>query len=309
MNASRVFGPPPGVPPSPRAGGVVTPAAAPAPQGWLGRWVDRLAQRWQNDPPGPGRVTCERPFWEVVGHVFGVEVGLTLSHLHQVRKDEGTELVHVIKPDGSSNLEWVVARLPVGAGQRLELQGPALNTSLTPGQAPLGARFLGVGLTGDLEAHDNEAGSYTLEVKITERTVAELAALAAPGAAAAAVAGLSGVANGVVGQAVTHVFAAAVPILSGALALASARRAYQTVRDPHRSKLQKGLAVAQAVADAVRVALPLAGTLASVGLVGVGAFLTWREARRAVREGRAGAAPPPIAPFASPVSRIHLTKG
>lgn len=213
---------------------------------------------------GPNRITEERPFFETKGAVFGVEVGLTLSELHQLRAEEGLELVHVIAPDGSTNFETVLARKPIGKGQRIELQGPALNTSRTPGTSPVGFRLVGVGLTSDLiDPQSKEAVSYTLEAKLTDRTVYEAGRLVAP----AAIAGLAHLAASEGAATVARVLAGSVPIVSTVLAVSSARWAWHVAHDPKKSKFEKSMAIAHATSDAVRIVLPLAGTIANAGLV------------------------------------------
>jgi hypothetical protein len=263
----------------------------------IGRLAERVAERvhpHRHDLDGvvPQRLTEERPFFETRGMLCGLEVGVTVSELHQVRAKEGLEVIHVVAPDGSSNLETVLARQPLGLGQRIELQGPALNTSLTPGTLPVGARFVGVGLTSDLvDEASKEAVSYTFEVKLTERSVAELAVLGGAGAAAKAADLLEAMgAQEGVQQVVAECFAGAVPVISALIALASARWALKLLRDPEASRLQRSFAVAHAISDALRVVFPLAGTLGNAALVFVSTGVGLAEARRATR-ARAGPAP------------------
>lgn len=221
-----------------------------------------------NTPHGPKVVTHERPVVSGSAFVGFVEVGYTLSELNQIRVNNGTELIHVVNPDGSSNLELVLRRFqPAWMHEhRFELQGPALNTSLSG--PPLGARFLGFGVTGDQQtAHSKDALSYTVEVKLTERSAAELAALAAPGVAAEVGALLGEAATESVGRAVAAAFLGAVPIVSGAIALVSIQRALRVCTDKTSTQERRVFAVAHAVADAVRVVLPIPGTLMNVGLV------------------------------------------
>ncbi|MBI2372674.1 MAG: hypothetical protein HYV07_01615 [Deltaproteobacteria bacterium] len=281
----------------------------------LNRLVERLAHKVHpvkhgdpNNPPGPNRITHERPFLESKGFAFGVEFGLTVSELHQVRRRDGIELVHVVNPDGSSNLETVLGRVELRGGQRIELQGPALNTSLTPGELPLGARFAGVGLTSDLiDPKSHEAVSYTLEVKATERTAAELALLAAPGAAALATEALGSEVAGVVAS----IFAGAIPVVGAAIAVSSARHALKILKSPKQSKLNKAFAVAHAVSDAVRVFLPLVGVIGNAALVAAQVAVSYvkvkklREERAALRTAR----PPPLPTDVAEPQRVGEAKG
>ena len=227
--------------------------------------------------------THERVIHDVGGSFFGVSVGVTVSQLDLVRKNtHGVEVIQVVNPDGSSNIETVLGRLQLGHNQRIELQGPALNTSLSPGDLPVGARFIGLGLTSDVtSAMDHDALSYTVEVKLTEKSVAELAALVAPGAADLAANALADVAGGAVSAVVADAVLGAVPVLSAALAVASARRAVHVCTDPTASKEMKAFAVAHAVADTVRVFEPLTGTLMNAGLVAVAALCGWVHVRHA----------------------------
>jgi hypothetical protein len=70
-------------------------------------------------------------------------------------------------------------------------------------------------------------------------------------------------------------------VVSAALAVQSAARAIRTFRNPRASRLEKALAAGHAVADGVRVAFPLAGTLANVALIGVTAGVSYLKVRRA----------------------------
>lgn len=255
----------------------------------FGRGVERVL-----DKIAPIR-THERVITEVKGSLFGLEVGITLSQLELVKKGtHGVEVIQVVAPDGSSNLETVLGRLHLGHNHRIELQGPALNTSVTPGELPLGARFVGVGLTSDVtSAMDHDAVSYTVEVKLTSNSLLQMAAIGGPGAAAVAAEALQGAAGGVVGAVLADVLLGAVPILSAALAIQSARRALHVCRDDKAPKSMKVFAVAHAISDAVRVAFPIVGTLGNVALVGIAAVMGWRHVRHAKHEA-------PIGPQAKP---------
>ena len=248
--------------------------------------------------------THERVITDLGGSFFGINVGVTVSQLDLVRKNtHGVEVIQVVNPDGSSNLETVLGRMSIGHNHRVELQGPALNTSLTPGELPVGARFVGVGLTSDVtSAMDHDAVSYTVEVKLTERSVVELAALGGPGAAALAADALAGVAGAGVGAVVADVLLGAVPVLSAALAFSSARRAWHVLHDPTASREMKAFAVAHTIGDTVRIFAPLAGTLINASLVGVAALCGWvhlRHTKHAEPIGPGDDGTPPVPPAIS----------
>lgn len=265
----------------------VVSARAQARENKLLAFAARIAPHKFRDtgPLGPNRVTEERPFLETKGAIFGVEVGVTLSELHQVRAKEGVELVHVVAPDGSTNLELVLARRGIGHGQRVELQGPALNTSRSPGSSPVGVRFVGVGLTGDLvDPQSKEVVSYTAEVKLTERTLIEAGRVFAP----ALVGSVARLASSQGAHVIANVLGGAVPIISTALAVSSARWAWKVAHDPARSRFEKGTAMAHAGADAVRIVLPLAGTVANAGLVVASSAVSLIKVLRLKRAIRAG---------------------
>lgn len=243
--------------------------------------------------------THERVIHDIGGSFFGISVGLTLSQLDLVKKNtHGVEVIQVVNPDGSSNVETVLGRLHLHHNHRIELQGPALNTSLTPGDLPIGARFIGLGLTSDVtSAMDHDALSYTVEVKLTEKSVLELAALGGAGAAALAADALKEVAGNGVGAVVGDIVCGAVPVLSAVMAAASARRAWHVCHDPTASKEMKAFAVAHAVGDTVRVFAPVVGTLMNAGLVGVAAFMGWVHMRHTKHAAPTG---PPDADGPSP---------
>lgn len=226
---------------------------------------------------GRPRLTEERVWFEALGSMLGVDVGLTLSEITRVKGKRGDlELIHVVSQDGAGqNFESVVKRIPLFAGQRLEIQGPAINTT---GGLPLGFRLLGLGLTSDLfEPGQNRAVSYTAEVKLTERSVLYWAPFWAP-AAASALDGALGVAGH---HAIANLVGGALPFISAALAVQSTVRAIRTFRNPRAGKLEKALAAGHALADGVRVAFPLAGTLANVALIGVTAGVSYFKVKRA----------------------------
>ena len=229
---------------------------------------------------GRPRLTEERVWFEAVAGLLGVDVGLTVSEITRVRGKRGDlELIHVVSEDGlGQNFESVLKRIPLAAGQRLEVQGPAINT--TAG-LPLGFRAIGLGLTSDLfEPGQNRALSYTAEIKLTERTLLYWAPFWAP-AAAKAVDGFLGTA----GQStVANLVGGALPFISAALAVQSTVRAWRTFRNPNATKLQKALAAGHAVADGIRVAFPLVGTLANVAMVGVTAGVSYLKVKRARAE-------------------------
>jgi hypothetical protein len=233
---------------------------------------------------GRPRLTEERVWFEVVGGLLGIDVGLTVSEITRVKGMRGDlELIHVVSDDGvGQNFESVLKRIPLASGQRLEVQGPAINTAAG---LPLGFRAVGFGLTSDLfEPGQNRAISYTAEIKLTERTLLYWAPVWAP-AAAKAVDGLLGTA----GQStVANLVGGALPFVSAALAVQSTVRAWRTFKNPNATRLQKALAAGHAVADGIRVAFPLVGTLANVAMIGVTAGVSYFK----VKEARAQAEDP-----------------
>lgn len=252
---------------------------APAAAARANRLLDRLA---------PIR-THERVLFEVDGSVFGLEVGVTMSQFDLVRKNtHGLEFIQVAAPDGSSNIETVLGRLFLSHNHRIELQGPALNTTFTPGALPLGARFVGIGLTSDItSAMAHDAVSYSVEVKLTDRSVAELAALGGPGAAALAASALEGAGSGAAAV-VADAVLGAVPVVSAGLAVASAHRAWHVLHDETAAPALKAFAVAHCAGDTVRVVAPLVGTMMNAGLVGVAAVCGWIHMRHAAHADPVG---------------------
>lgn len=235
--------------------------------------------------------THERVMGEVTGSLFGLEVGITFSQLELVKKGtRGVEVIQVVNQDGSSNVETVLGRHHLSSGHRIELQGPAINTSVTPGDLPLGARFVGVGVTTDVtSAMDHDALSYTAEVKLTTRSILELATLGGAGAAAIASKALEAVSTTAVAEVAAGAILGAVPVLSAVVSVNSARRAIHVCRDKTASPAMKAFAVMHALGDAVRIAFPLAGTVANAALVAVAAGLGWVHHRHAPHA-------PPIGP-------------
>jgi hypothetical protein len=248
---------------------------------YLDHAYDVLTLHEQPRLGGRGRVTEERPWFEMVSSALGIDVGLTVSEINRVAGQGRLEFVHVVGPDGlTQNFETVLARKEIRHGQRIELQGPAVNTLVG---APIGFRALGVGLTSDLfEPGQRRALSYTLEAKLTQRTLLYWAPFWAPAVSAAlAEGGRSTVANLVAG---------AIPIVSAGLAVQSAIRAYKLFRNPRAGSSEKLLALGHVAADTLRVFMPLVGTLANVGLIATSAGVSWVRVKaakaRAAKEQR-----------------------
>jgi hypothetical protein len=222
-----------------------------------------------NEKLAPKIVTRESEMWTTGGDIFGVEFGFTASQLQLLKKHTRGLEVNSMQGDGHSSIELLLARKQVGAGHRVELQGPALQASVAPGEQPMAARFIGVDVTNDVvSGMDAQAVSYTVEVKLTDKTVLELASDVGPGAAShAAELLLQNAAGENVAHAVGHAILGAVPIVSGALALFAVRRAIKVVRDHDASNEKKAFAVAHAAFDTVRVFVPLAGAIGGAVLV------------------------------------------
>jgi hypothetical protein len=226
------------------------------------------------------RFTEERVWFDAPGSLLGIDFGFTLSEITRVRGTAGSlEFIHVVGSDpANQNFESILKRIPLIGGQRLEVQGPAVNTMAG---MPIGFRAAGLDLSSDLfEPGQNRAITYTAEVKLTERAFLYWAPLWAPGAASAldsalGTAGHSTVANLVGG---------ALPFVSAALAVQSAVRAWRVFKNPESTRLQKALALGHVAADSVRVAFPVIGTLANVALVGVTAGISYLKVKKARAE-------------------------
>jgi hypothetical protein len=85
-------------------------------------------------------------------------------------------------------------------------------------------------------------------------------------------------------------------VVSALIAASTARWAYKTVKDPNATKIDKTLAVAHAISDAVRIVLPMVGTVANVALVGIALGVKWWQHRRHKAEQAAipETGPPPV---------------
>jgi hypothetical protein len=231
----------------------------------LTRFVDDLVLKtgWLQKKLGINALTEERPFVQLDHEVAGFEVGFTASHVTSPNAKSGKELIHVVDPSGSSNLEWVVLQKELFAGQRFEVQGPALNTSLEPGELPIGFRLAGIGIVANKNVPGKpESLGYTFELKATEKTVGYYGAMLLPVLTNEA----AKLVSGGVGHAVATVFSHAVPGVAAFLAIQSTRTAYRTLHSKKAGGFDKTMAVAHAACDWVRVAFPLAGTLGNVAV-------------------------------------------
>jgi hypothetical protein len=266
--------------------------------------ADKLAQRvsrqkhHEEDPLGPNIITHERVIKNITAKTPFGTFNVSFSELHQIRpqKGGGLEVVHMVDPPegghpfGSTGVETVLWRhpLPFLKGWRVEWQGPAIYTD--------GARATGVGVTHDeVDEKAKEAVSITIEFKWTHEDVARLASLAVPGAAIAIEEAMKSTASSEVANIVGGVLAGAVPVVSLLIAASTARWAYKTFKDPKASKFDKGMALAHAFADAMRVVFPWPGIIANVALVGVHLGVKWWQShkkKKAEMAARQATAPP-----------------
>lgn len=217
--------------------------------------------------------------------VAGVEIAVRVNHvdpLNDGRRDVRFNWV----ADGENHgvdLESVIARKQV-KGLRMELQGPAVQARADGEALPLRARFVGVGFTTDVSGdmpHDPTPprAELKLEVKLSDKSIASLAGLA--GASAELDRVMTVVESSQAASVIGDVLLTAVPVVSGLVALVSARRAVRCVKDATAPLTTKALAVLRALADATTVVFPLVGTLANLALVGAAVVLARREAKRA----------------------------
>jgi hypothetical protein len=230
----------------------------------LNRWMDKLnsAVIRNHKKLGINAITEERPFFQTEGDAAGLVYGFTMSHVTSRNAKAGRELIHVVDPSGGSNLEWVITQKNLFAGQRFEVQGPAINTSFQPGELPIGARFFGIGIVANINQNENVSLGYTFELKATEKTAAYYVPMLLPGLAA----GVAKLAEGGLAHGVAQVFSYAVPGIAAYLALDSTRAAARTLLDPRADDFRKAVVVAHAAFDWLRVAFPLAGTLGNVAV-------------------------------------------
>lgn len=241
---------------------------------------------------------------------FGAEFAVKVNHIDPL--NEGRKDVKLTWANdgvaGGVDLESVLLRRNMGKRGRFELQGPGLSVKASNDGLPLKARFIGIGLAteyGAAMSNDTTPPKVEIkvEVKITDRSIASLAALAG------ATAELTNVTTQLAGTEAARFLGTAllgaIPVVSGAVAVISARRAVKELRSPEASTTSKVLAVGRALADATCVVLPLVGTLANIGLVMGGLGLAWWQRRKAAKADEAALAnahpptgPPPKAPAA-----------
>lgn len=241
---------------------------------YLDHLFDVLTLHEQPRLGGRGRITEERPYFEIVANALGIDLGLTVSEINRVAGQGKVEFVHVIGADGvTQNFESVLWRREIGHGQRIELQGPAVNTLVG---APIGFRAFGLGMTADLfEPGQRRALSYTLEAKLTERAIAYWMPFWGPALAGALEEGGR--------HTVANLVAGAIPFVSAGLAVQSAFRAYRLFKTPRAGSSEKMLALGHVAADVVRVFFPLVGTMANVALVATSAGVSWVRVKAAKR--------------------------
>lgn len=240
---------------------------------------------------------------------FGAEVAVRVNHVDPLNAGRTDVKLNWIN-DGQEgvDLESVLLRRQLGRHGRFEVQGPALQARAHDDGLPLKVRFFGVAATAEVAApmrHDDTPPrlEVKVEVKLTDRSVASLAALA--GATAELTSLTTELAGSATGQVISDVLLTAIPVVSAGVALLSARRAVKTLREPDASVAEKSLAVLRAVADATAVAFPVVGTLLNVALV-AGA-LAW--ARFGAGSGGTTAAPKTASPATGPPTSTRPAVG
>jgi hypothetical protein len=246
----------------------------------LTRFVDRLILKtgWLQKKLGINAITEERPFLQFGHEIAGFEYGFTASHVTSKNAKAGRELIHVVDPSGGSNLEWVVLQKNLFAGQRFEVQGPAFNTSLEPGELPVGFRLAGVGIVANRNVPGRaESLGYTVELKANEKTVGYYGAMLLPAVAHE----VGRLWAGGWSHVVATVFSHAVPGVAAFLAIQSTRSAIRTLHSKRTRGFEKTVSVAHAAFDWVRVALPLAGTLGKVVVAATTIGVTLHQEKKA----------------------------
>jgi hypothetical protein len=272
-------------------------------KGVVARTADALVEKLHphkhdpDNPPGPNIVTHERVLANhlTVKTPFGT-LNINTSALDTIRpqRGNGTEVIQMV--DGAeTGVETVIWRHPLFGGWRIEGQTFGIYTGVGPDSTGLGARAGGFGLTKDVtDPHSRETVSVTIEFKLMHDDVVRLAGLVAPGAAASVADAVAAGATSSIGEIVGGALAGAVPIVSVLLAIATARWAITRIKDPEASTTDKALAVAHAIADAVRVVFPLPGVLANVALMGVSLGINWFKKHK--RDKAEAAATPQTGP-------------
>ncbi len=203
---------------------------------------------------------------------FGAEIAVKVNHVDPLNGGRN-DLKLTWTNDGSNGIvdvESVLLRRQMGSHARFELQGPALQARADDEALPLKVRFIGLAVAAQVSApspHDDTPPQLEMkvEVKLTDKSLGSLAALA--GATAELTSLTTELAGSAAGQAIGGALLTAIPVVSGAVALLSARRAVKTLRDAEATGAEKSLSVLRALADATSVVLPVVGTLANVALV------------------------------------------
>ncbi len=228
---------------------------------------------------------------------FGLEIAVKVNHVDPLSagRDE-LKLQWIAGGDGTgADIENTIHRTRLRGGQRLDLQGPALSARPDGGTGlPLRARLVGVAWSKQIQAASPGDDSppraeLKIEVKLTDRGVAQLAALAGATAELSSVG--SAISGSGVADVVGRVLMGAVPIVGGVIALCSVRRAVKVVRDASATKGEQTLAVLRACADALLIVNPAVSAAMNIGLVLFTAGKAVVQARRAKRAAKQAAGP------------------
>jgi hypothetical protein len=248
--------------------------------------VDNGVDAFEPEPPKKPTFSTKRSGFAASTVFFGAEFAVRVNHVDPL--NEGRRDVKVAwvadGEHGKVDLEAVLLRRTIGKRSRIELQGPALSAQADAGSLPLKVRFIGVGLSSDISgemAHDTTPPRVELkvEVKLTDKSVASLAALA--GSAAELTDLTAQLAGSEAGKTIGAVLVGAIPVISAGIAVISARRAVAACKDPQATITTKALAVGRALADATCVVFPVIGTLANIGLVLAAVGLAVSEKKKA----------------------------
>jgi hypothetical protein len=228
----------------------------------------------------PVKLTEKRPIFKQSFEPFGVGVSVSVTQNQRLAPGPDEEIAF-ISGDDLQGVESTLWRKQLSPRTALKLGGPSV--ALDASSNSLSTRILGIGASHERVAQDGVNNvQISAELKVTHKTVAELAGLAAPAALAGAHT-LFAPAAVAAGEVLQHSMNALLPGISAALAARSVANAVDVIDEPSSSTGDKFFAVGRAIGDVVRVFDLGVGTAISACVSVVSAFVGWWKARRAIK--------------------------
>ncbi len=234
--------------------------------------------------PTPVKLTEKRPLYKDGFNVLGLGVSVSITQNQRLAPGPDEEIAFISGAD-THGVESTLWRKQFSPRTALKLGGPGV--AFDSSSNSLSTRILGIGASHERVAQDGVNNvQISAEVKVTHKTVAQVAGLAAPAALAAA-STMFAPAAVAASEVFQHSMNALLPGISAALAARSVMNVADVMDHPDSTTGDKLFALGRAVGDVVRVFDLAVGTVIAAGVSIASAIVGWRKARRALKAATA----------------------